>query len=208
MRKKALLIIETLDKYFKNPPFPLYFENPFTLLISVMLSANTTDKQANIAAHKLYKLANIAEKMQNIPIKDIEQAIFCCGLYKTKAKNILNTAKIIANKYGGKIPSSLKELLTLPGVGRKTANIVLSALFHQDTFPVDTHIFRLAKRWGITHANNVKQTEKDLKKFFPKKYWRKLHLQMIYFGRTYCRAKNHTQENCPICKQITSKHVV
>jgi endonuclease III len=191
-----------LDRFFPTVTFPLYYKTPFSFLISVMLSANTTDKQANAAAKKLYLLADDADKMKDLPQKKIERAIYCCGLYKKKAKNILSTSKIISKKYHGEVPNSFDQLMSLPGVGRKTANVVLLNLFHIDAFPVDTHIFRLAKRWKITSKNNILQAEKDIKKKFPKKHWGKIHLQMIYFGRKYCTAKAHKEEKCPICSML------
>jgi len=208
MKSKVLVISKVLNKFFPTVSFPLYYINPFTLLISVMLSANTTDLQANIAAKKLYSLADNAKEMSKLSLEEIENAIFCCGLYRTKAKNILNTASIITNKYKGKIPKSRKALMSLPGVGRKTANIILSELFDIDTFPVDTHIFRLAKRWKITAGKSILQAEEDLKKNFSKNTWRKRHLQMIYFGRKFCTAKRHKVENCPMCSSLMKESVL
>lgn len=196
------MIIELLDKYVPNPKIPLHYTNTFTLLISVMLSANTTDKQVNKATKKLFKIADNPKKMASLTVEEIKKLIHSCGLANTKAKNIKKLSNILMKKYKGKVPKTRKALEALPGVGHKTASVILM-YFGVAAFPVDTHIFRCSKRWGLSKGKTPLQVEKDLKKLFPKKSWRKLHLQIIEFGKTYCKAKCHHPKMCPICSQVT-----
>ncbi len=199
-KEKAKQILRILEELFPNPAIPLLHKDPYTLLIAVLLSAQSTDVRVNQVSPHLFAKASTPEKMLSLSIEEIATVIKCCGLSNTKAKAIWNLSKILLEKHHGKVPASFSELEALPGVGHKTASVVMIQAFHQPAFPVDTHIHRLAKRWGLSSGKNVKQTEKDLKALFPKKAWNKLHLQMIYFGRKYCPARGHKKEKCPICR--------
>jgi endonuclease III len=199
-KEKVKQIQRILEELFPNPAIPLSHKDPYTLLIAVLLSAQSTDARVNQITPHLFAKASTPEKMLSLSIPEIAAIIKSCGLSNTKAKAIWNLSKILLQKHHGKVPASFSELEELPGVGHKTASVVMIQAFHKPAFPVDTHIHRLAKRWGLSSGKNVKQTEKDLKTLFPKKNWNKLHLQMIYFGRTYCPARGHKKEKCPICK--------
>ncbi|NGX55915.1 MAG: Endonuclease III [Candidatus Anoxychlamydiales bacterium] len=201
-KQRAKLIKEILDKYFKNPKIPLNYVNNFTFLIAVLLSAQATDKKVNEITPLLFKKTKTPKEILKLKISEIEKIIKPIGLYKTKAKNIYNLSKILVNEYNSKVPKTFKELESLPGVGHKTASVLMSQAFDISAFPVDTHIHRCAKRWKLSNGKNVKKTEEDLKKIFSKKDWNKLHLQIIYFARKYCFAKNHKKENCPICNKL------
>ena len=191
-----------LKKNIPNPSTELKYNSSFELLIAVILSAQATDVSVNKATIHLFKIANTPEKISLLPIKKIESLIKNIGLFRTKAKNILKTSKIISQKYSGKIPKDRKTLESLPGVGRKTANVILNTIFREPVIAVDTHIFRLLKRWGISSGKNVDKVEKDAKRCFPQKLWNKLHLQIIFFGREYCPARGHVIEKCPICNIV------
>ena len=197
--KKIAAILEEL---YPNPPIPLDHTDTYTLLVAVLLSAQCTDKRVNMVTPALFALADTPEKMARKDPKDVEEVIKTCGLAKTKAEAIVNLSKILLQDFGGEVPSTLDELITLPGVGRKTAQVVLAQSFNIPSFPVDTHIHRLAKRWHLSEGKTVLQVEKDLKKAFPKKLWNKLHLQIIFFGREYCPAKKHNPSHCPICSLL------
>jgi endonuclease III len=199
-KEKVKQIQRILEELFPNPAIPLAHKDPYTLLIAVLLSAQSTDARVNQITPHLFAKACTPEKMLSLSIQEIAAIIKSCGLSNTKAKAIWNLSKILLEKHHGKVPASFSELEELPGVGHKTASVVMIQAFHKPAFPVDTHIHRLAKRWGLSSGKNVKQTEKDLKTLFPKKKWNTLHLQMIYFGRTYCPARGHKKEKCPICK--------
>ncbi len=199
---KTNQIIVILDQLFPNPPIPLNYQNHYTFLIAILLSAQCTDERVNLVTPALFKKANTPEKMVLLQVEEIEDLIRSCGLFKTKAKNIFKLSEILVEKHQGIVPKSLKELENLPGVGHKTASVLMTQAFNEPAFPVDTHIHRLAKRWKLSKAHNVVQTEKDLKGCFPKNSWGKLHLQMIYFGRMYCPARGHQKEQCPICSWI------
>lgn len=201
-KEKALFIARTLDALFPNPPIPLLHKDPFTLLIAVLLSARCQDARVNTITPKLFELADTPEKMAMQPIEKVQKIIQPCGLSPQKAKAIVGLSEILILKYKGKVPQSFAALETLPGVGHKTASVVMAQAFGKPAFPVDTHIHRLAKRWGLTSGKNVKTTEEDLKKLFPKKDWIKIHLQFIYFARKYCQARGHIQAHCPICSVI------
>lgn len=207
MRKaeKALFIREKLNHLYPSPPIPLQHHSPFTLLISVLLSAQCTDKRVNSVTPKLFALADVPEKMQKVPLKKIADIIRPCGLAPRKSTAILELSKILIKSHGGNVPNNLEELEKLPGVGHKTASVVLAQAFGIPTFPVDTHIHRLAYRWGLSSGKNVVQTERDLKRLFLEKDWNKLHLQIIYFGREYCKARQHIRSDCPICKVVGRK---
>ena len=200
--ERVKIIIERLEEIYPETPIPLDHQNDFTLLIAVVLSAQSTDKKVNELTKDLFKLAPSAEKMYNLGEQNIYDHIKQLGLAKTKAKNIYNLSKIIVEKYNNKIPRSLKELESLPGVGHKTASVVISQAFGIPSFPVDTHIHRLSQRWGLTSGKNVLKTEEDLKKLFPKDLWNKLHLQIIFYGREYCTARGCNGTICKLCKEL------
>ncbi|MCP5504145.1 MAG: endonuclease III [Chlamydiales bacterium] len=191
-----------LNKLFPNPPIPLKHSSHYTLLIAVLLSAQCTDKKVNEVTPKLFAKAKTAEKMAKLSIAQIQSIIRPCGLAPTKAKSIKKLSEILVKEYGGKIPRTIEELEKLPGVGHKTASVLAIHALKIPAFPVDTHIHRCAKRWGLSSGKSVKQTEIDLMKLFPKSSWEKLHLQIIYYARKYCPAKGHKVEDCPICKAI------
>ncbi|MGK5594379.1 MAG: endonuclease III [Parachlamydiaceae bacterium] len=205
-RAKAQFIKKTLAELFPEPAIPLQHTSPYTLLIAVLLSAQCTDARVNLVTPYLFGLASTPEKMVLLSIDQIQAAIKTCGLSRQKAKAIYELSRLLLDKFNGLVPRSFEELESLPGVGHKTASVVMSQAFHQPAFPVDTHIHRLAKRWGLSSGKNVKQTELDLKKIFNKKDWNHLHLQMIYYGRAFCTAKQHKVELCPICKKLSDAH--
>lgn len=195
-------IQQILQEHFPNPEPPLDHTSTYTLLIAVLLSAQCTDKRVNMVTPGLFSLANTPETMANQSPKVIEDCIKTCGLAKTKAQAIVDLSRILIDEYSGCVPNTLEDLQKLPGVGRKTAQVVLAQAFDIPSFPVDTHIHRCAKRWGLSNGTTVLQTEKDLKKAFPKKDWNTLHLQIIYFARAFCPAKKHDVKLCPICSQL------
>lgn len=202
-QKDALLFItETLDQLFPNPPIPLEHKDPYTLLIAVLLSAQCTDIRVNQVTEVLFKKADTPKKMLALGENQIAEIIKPCGFFNTKSKNIYALSKILLEKHKGKVPKTFEELEALPGVGHKTASVVMSHMFKIPAFPVDTHIHRLAKRWGLSDGSSVEKTEADLKSIFPKENWEKLHLQIIYFGRAYCKARGHNMDKCPICSVI------
>ena len=198
-KDKVRFIGKTLDELFPNPPIPLDFKNPYTLLVAVVLSAQCTDIRVNQVTKVLFKEAKTPAAMLKLGVDHIAEIIKPCGFFKTKSVNIYNLSKILVEKYAGKVPQTFEELEALPGVGHKTASVVMSHAFKIPAFPVDTHIHRLAERWGLSDGSSVEQTEKDLKKIFPESEWEKRHLQIIHYGRTYCKARGHKVEDCPIC---------
>lgn len=202
---KIKFIAQTLDELLPNPPIPLVFSDPYTLLVAVVLSAQCTDVRVNQVTKVLYKKAKTPEAMVKLGVDKIAEIIKPCGFFNTKSKNIFNLSKILVEKYGGQIPRTFEELEALPGVGHKTASVMMIHAFKVPAFPVDTHIHRLAKRWGLSSGLSVEQTEKDLKKIFPENEWEKRHLQIILFGRTYCKALGHKPEKCPICSIVGCK---
>lgn len=204
-KARAHFIVETLEKLYPNPPIPLQHHSLYTLLIAVLLSAQCTDKRVNDVTPALFSLADTPHTMTALSIEEIEKVIKPCGLAPTKAKAIWHLSKQLIEQFEGRVPNSLEELEALPGVGHKTASVVMTQGFDQPAFPVDTHIHRCAKRWGLSQGKNVRQTEEDLKRLFPKKLWAKLHLQIIYFAREYCRAVKHSIEQCPICSILYLK---
>ena len=201
-KEKALYIQEKLSELYPNPKAPLNHSNAFTLLIAVLLSAQTTDKRVNIVTKELFKKASSPEKMLKLGEKKVYEYIKTCGLAPKKAKAIIGTSKILLEKYKGKVPKELHLLEELPGVGHKTASVVVSEFFHKPAFPVDTHIHRLAQRWGLTNGKSVKKTEEDLKKLFDEKDWRDLHLQIIFYGRAFCTAQGCDGTICFMCKSL------
>jgi endonuclease III len=194
-------IARILEEYFPNPDIPLDSKDPYTLLIAVLLSAQCTDKRVNQITPLLFKKADTPEKMIRLKPEEIEAIIRPCGLSKAKSKAIWQLSKDLIEKHHSHVPQTMEELMELPGVGRKTASVVLIHAFDVPAFPVDTHIHRCAQRWGLSSGKSVKQTEKELKKLFPEKMWKKLHLQMILFARTYCKARGHDSKKCPICSK-------
>ena len=198
--ERATKIMGILNKIYPKTPIPLNHKNKFELLISVLLSAQCTDKRVNEITPILFKEANNAKKMQTLSKNKIYKIIRPCGLAPQKSSAIHRLSKILVNKFNGKVPESFEELEKLPGVGHKTASVVMSQGFGHPAFPVDTHIHRLAQRWGLTNGKNVTQTEKDLKKIFPINSWNKLHLQIIFYGREYCEARKCFGLECKICK--------
>jgi endonuclease-3 len=199
MNKKVAHIVQILEDLFPNPPIPLVHKDEFTLLISVLLSAQCTDERVNKITPLLFAKADNPFDMVKLSIEEIKEIIKPCGLSPAKSKAIFNLSHILIDKYQGKVPNTFEALESLPGVGHKTASVVMSQVFGVPAFPVDTHIHRLATRWGLSNGKNVDQTEKDLKRLTPKEKWNDLHLQIIYFGRSYCPARGHNPETCPIC---------
>ena len=201
MRKaeKVEKISQILDEHFARPPIPLDHKDAYTLLVAVLLSAQCTDERVNLVTPGLFELADNAKDMAKLPVEKILEAIRSCGLAPTKAKNILKLSEILVEEYDGVVPNTLEQMEALPGVGHKTASVVMTQAFGMPAFPVDTHIFRLARRWGLSRGKNVDAVEKDLKKLFPEDDWGKVHLQFIYFGRKFCPARGHIPEDCPIC---------
>ena len=197
---KAQQVSKMLNRIYKKVPIPLNHKNKFELLVAVLLSAQCTDERVNQVTPILFKKANTAIKMTKIPKNTIYKIIRPCGLAPQKSKAIFELSRILVKKFKGKVPESFEELEKLPGVGHKTASVVMSQGFGHPAFPVDTHIHRLAQRWGLTNGKNVVQTEKDLKNIFPKKSWNKLHLQIIFYGRQHCQARSCYGLECEICK--------
>jgi endonuclease-3 len=201
-KERAIFIEDKLGKLYPKPKAPLDHTNAFTFLIAVLLSAQTTDKRVNVVTKELFKYANSPKKMLNLGEKKVYEMIKTCGLAPKKAKAIVKTSEIILETHEGKIPANLSELEKLPGVGHKTASVVVSEYFDMPAFAVDTHIHRLAQRWGLTNGKSVKQTEKDLKNLFAETNWRDLHLHFIFYGRTYCTARGCDGTICFMCKSL------
>ena len=201
-KEKALKIAKILEDLYPKPSIPLLHSDPYTLLIAVLLSAQCTDARVNQITPSLFKKARTPEQMILLTPESIEETIRSCGLGKQKGTAIWKLSKQLIENYEGKVPASFEELEKLPGVGHKTASVVMSQAFDQAAFPVDTHIHRCARRWGLSAGKTVKETEKDLKKLFPKRTWNRLHLQIIYFAREYCQARAHEVHLCPICSWI------
>ncbi len=201
-KERAKFIQEKLEEFYPNPGIPLVHDDPYTLLIAVLLSAQCTDVRVNQVTPELFRRANTPQKMIELSVDEIQEIIKPCGLSKRKSQAIWNLSKIILEKHKGKVPKSFKWLEELPGVGHKTASVVMTQAFNIPAFPVDTHIHRCAKRWGLSNAKNVEETENDLKRIFPRASWNKLHLQIIYFAREHCPARCHDPAKCPICKKI------
>ena len=197
--QKAKLILKILNKIYPKTPIPLKHRNKFTLLVSVLLSAQCTDTNVNNVTKNIYPKYNKPEHFVKLGRRKIERLIKSIGIFRIKAKSVFLMSKQLVENHKGKVPKSFEALEKLPGVGHKTASVVMSQGFGYSAFPVDTHIHRLAQRWGLTDGKNVVQTEEDLKKLFPKKTWSKLHLQIIYYGREYCKARDCYGINCKIC---------
>lgn len=195
-------VLQTLQTLYPDPPIPLHHKDPYTLLVAVLLSAQCTDERVNQVTPALWQLADTPAAMAKIPVEKIQAVIRPCGLSPQKARAIQKLSQIITEEYAGEVPQSFAELEALPGVGHKTASVVMSQAFGVPAFPVDTHIHRLAQRWGLTSGKNVAQTEKDLKRLFPEQYWNKLHLQIIYYGREHCSARKCDGTVCSICRSL------
>lgn len=197
--EKVTFIQEKLEELYPEVPIPLDHADPYTLLVAVLLSAQCTDKRVNQVTPDLFARAGNPLEMAKVPVPEIEAIIKPCGLAPRKSKAISVLSQMLLDQHGGAVPDNYKDLEALPGVGHKTASVVMSQAFGYPAFPVDTHIHRLAYRWGLTNGKNVETTEKDLKRLFPEESWNKLHLQIIFFGREYCKARGHEPSECPIC---------
>lgn len=203
--EKAERIMEILEELYPETPIPLDHSDPFTLLVAVLLSAQSTDKKVNEITPALFERAPTPAVMAEMEVEEIKHYIRQIGLTNMKANALKKTATILRGQYNSEVPQSFKALETLPGVGRKTASVVMAQAFGVPAFPIDTHIHRLALRWGLTRAKNVTRTEEDLKKVFPKERWNKIHLQIIFFGREHCPARFHDLSTCPICSWAATK---
>ncbi len=203
--EKAERIRKLLDRYHPEFPVPLEHQDPFQLLVAVLLSAQCTDERVNKVTPGLFAIGPDAHTMARLPTRSILEKIKSCGLAPTKAKNLHALSQTLVREYDGRVPASFAELEALPGVGHKTASVVMNQGFGHPAFAVDTHIHRLAQRWGLTAGKNVEQTERDLKKLWPPELWGRLHLQIIYFGREHCPARGHDLARCPICSWAATK---
>lgn len=201
-KQRAEYIAERLQQLYPQPPIPLHHVDAYTLLIAVLLSAQCTDERVNQVTPALFALASNAHDMAKVPLEQIQAIIRPCGLSPQKAKAISELSKILVAKYDGAVPADMTLLEELPGVGHKTASVVMSQAFGQPAFPVDTHIHRLAQRWGLTSGKNVVETERDLKKLFAEEKWNDLHLQIIYYGREHCSARGCDGTVCEICRTV------
>lgn len=196
-------MLEELERSIPEPEVPLHHHDAFTLLVAVMLSARCTDARVNLVTPALFELAPDAEAMAALEWRQVQPLIATCGLTEMKARRLVETARILVERYGGQVPSSFAELEALPGVGHKTASVVMNQAFGYPAFPVDTHIFRLARRWGLSRGKTVEAVEADLKKCFPRETWGKLHLQMVLWGRQYCPARG-CKPVCAVCARLLS----
>ncbi|MEE2671532.1 MAG: endonuclease III [Bdellovibrionota bacterium] len=199
---RAQYVLNKLEEYYPTTPIPLDHTDAYTLLIAVLLSAQCTDERVNQVTPALFRKANTPQKMVKLSVEEIKEIIRPCGLSPRKSKAIWDLSHILINEHEGEVPESFEDLEKLPGVGHKTASVVLSQAFGHPAFPVDTHIHRLAQNWKLTDGKNVEQTEKDLKRLFPKESWNKLHLQIIFYGREYCTARGCKGLVCPICRTL------
>lgn len=198
--ERAALIDRRLAELYPETPVPLDHRDAYTLLVAVLLSAQCTDKRVNLVTPHLWALADTPEKMMHVPVAEIQRVIRPCGLSPQKAKAISNLSRILVEKHGGQVPRTFEELEELPGVGHKTASVVMAQAFGVPAFPVDTHIHRLAQRWKLSEGKNVEQTEADLKRLFPKEHWNKLHLRIIFYGREHCTARGCDGTVCELCR--------
>ena len=202
---RAAFVDRRLEELYPETPIPLAHRDAFTLLVAVVLSAQCTDRRVNLVTPELFALADTPEGMAEAPVADIQRIIRPCGLAPQKAKAISGLSRIIVQRHRGFVPGTFEELEDLPGVGHKTASVVMSQAFGVPAFPVDTHIHRLAKRWRLSKGRNVRETERDLKDLFPESRWNKLHLRMIYFGREHCTARGCDGHTCMICSCFNPK---
>ncbi len=203
--ERARTILRELKKLYPSPPIPLDHTNSYTLLVAVVLSAQSTDKKVNELTKSLFKVADNPEKMVKLGISGIYEYIKYLGLSNQKSKNIYNLSRLLIEKYQNRVPDTFEKLESLPGVGHKTASVVMSQVFKIPSFPVDTHIHRLSQRWGLSNGDSVIQTEKDLKKIFPINEWNNLHLQIIFYGREYCTARGCDGTKCYLCRTLYPK---
>jgi endonuclease-3 len=201
-------ISKTLGEIYPDAAIPLHYASPFSLLVAVILSAQCTDERVNRVTPLLFSAASDPQNMKNLAVESIGDIIHSCGLFRRKARAIKECAEMITERHGGKVPETLEELEKLPGVGHKTASVMVAQCFNGYAFPVDTHIRRLANRWGLAHSQNVIIVENNLKKIFPREEWRDLHIRMIRYGREYCPARNHRSDHCPICQFISKIDVI
>jgi len=206
-KERALEIASILDKLYPETPIPLQHKDPYTLLVAVLLSAQSTDKKVNQYTPTLFAKADNPYDMIKLSIDEIREIIKPIGLSPQKSKAIYNLSKILIEKHNGKVPDNFKDLEALPGVGHKTASVIMSQAFGYPAFPVDTHIHRLAYRWMLSTGKNVKKTEEDLKKLYPEQMWNKLHLQIIFYGREHCPARGHNPDECLICSKYGRKNL-
>ena len=206
-KERADYILNELERLYPETPIPLDHKDAYTLLVAVLLSAQCTDERVNKITPALFERADHPEAMAQVPVDEIEAIIKPCGLAPRKAKAIQRLSEILRDEYGGEVPADMEFLETLPGVGHKTASVVMAQAFGVPVFPVDTHIHRLAQRWGLTKGKNVVETEKDCKAVFPQKSWNKLHLQIIFYGREYCSARGCDGTRCPMCKTLYPNRV-
>lgn len=204
-QERAGIVHQRLDELYPQTPIPLDHVDPYTLLVAVVLSAQCTDKMVNRVTPSLWKLAKTPEAMSRQKVEDIQRIIQPCGLSPQKAKAISGLSKILVERHGGKVPKDFQALEELPGVGHKTASVVMAQAFGVPAFPIDTHIHRLAQRWGLTNGKSVVQTERDLKKLFPEESWNQLHLQIIFYGREHCTARGCDGTVCGLCRELYPK---
>lgn len=204
-KEKAAAIAGILQELYPNPPIPLQHQDPYTLLVAVLLSAQCTDQRVNQITPELFARADNPRDMMRLDVGEIRQIIRPCGLAPRKSQAISDLSRILVGQYGGQVPADMTALESLPGVGHKTASVVMCQAFGVPAFPVDTHIHRLAYRWTLSTGKSVERTEADLKKVFPRDKWNDLHLQIIYFGREYCPARGHDPRKCPICSRYGRK---
>lgn len=200
-RERAAIVLEELAKGIPNPEIPLHHKDAFTLLVAVMLSARCTDARVNTITPALFAEADTPAALAAMPVSRVRELIATCGMADTKALRLVETARIIAEQYHGRVPNSFEQLESLPGVGHKTASVVMNQAFNHPAFPVDTHIFRLARRWKLSNGNSVEKVEHDLKKTFPQNTWGKLHLRMVLWGRQFCPARG-CSPTCPVCQRL------
>jgi endonuclease-3 len=205
--EKVSDILHSLDKFYPTVETPLHHKDSYTLLVAVLLSAQCTDERVNKITPLLFKKADNPFDMLKMSVEEIREIVKPCGLSPMKSKGIWGLSKILIEKYDGEVPNTFEALEELPAVGHKTASVVMTQWFGKPAFPVDTHIHRLAFRWGLTAGKNVEQTERDLKRLIPEDRWNKAHLQIIYFGRAYCPARGHVWQKCPICQKYMRKNL-
>ncbi len=198
--ERVAFILQRLQTLYPAPPIPLHHKDPYTLLVAVLLSAQCTDERVNQVTPHLWQLADNPADMARVPVEKVQAVIRPCGLSPQKARAIVGLSQILIDEHGGKVPADFAALERLPGVGHKTASVVMSQAFGVPAFPVDTHIHRLAQRWGLTSGKSVVQTERDLKRLFPEERWNALHLQIIYYGREHCSARGCDGTRCDICR--------
>ena len=201
-RERAAFVLKRLEELYPETPIPLDHQDPYTLLIAVLLSAQCTDARVNLVTPALFAKADSPQAMVQLTVGEIDEIVRPCGLAPRKAKAIFGLSEILLGQHGGEVPANFEDLEALPGVGHKTASVVMSQAFGFPAFPVDTHIHRLAQRWKLTDGKNVVQTEKDLKRAFPEESWNKLHLQIIFYGREHCTARGCDGTVCEICREL------